>query len=357
MTKKTLLLTMAALLCSTAAMAEENQEAEKAYCKYVTEQAEAQRDLLRTPSAIAGPTQPSAGTPPQMVFGLTGSVANNLKAPLVMSAARAQCKLFAAQTEAQQVLYFAEPRMEKDALVHRLELVQQGSEQLDKMIQQEEKMVEAKNVTRQALYYLQSARARLDMRRTSALTTLLPEIPETTKVPLRTLLNEKQKAEEASQKAAAKLAAANGWDLVLTGGGRRQLGDYNFNNTVSDFGGFGEASLTYNFGRHAANQHLNRSVSAYLDLKNNQFEDVARQSVVLKKQVEDTLALLRPQLAALLEHDNDIESSLQSIAGLETSNSQAFKNQLLADRVVLRVDIGDIQFRLDWLESYLRENF
>ena len=36
--------------------------------------------------------------------------------------------------------------MERDALMNRLELVQQGSDQLDKMIQDESKMVEAKNV-------------------------------------------------------------------------------------------------------------------------------------------------------------------------------------------------------------------
>lgn len=356
MNKQTLLVT-AVLLCGTAAFAGENQAAENAYCKYVTEQASAQRDLLRTPSAIAGPTQPSAGTPPQVIFGLTGSLANNLKAPLTMKVARAACDLFVAQTEARQRIYFAEPKMERDALVHRLELVQQGSDQLDKMIQEEDKMVEAKNVTRQALYYLQSARARLDMRRTSALTGLLPDVPEMGGESLSALLNKKLSAEEASQKASARLAKQNGWDLVFTGGGRRQIGQFNSNPNISEFGGFGEASLTYNFGRHAANQHLDRSTSAYLALKANEFEDVSRQSAVLKKQIEDTLSFLRPQLAALLAHDADIEKSLQSIEGLGTNNSHAFKNQLLADQVVLRVDVGDVQYRLNWLESYLKDNF
>jgi len=176
-------------------------------------------------------------------------------------------------------------------------------------------------------------------------------------VPLRTLITNKLHADESNQKAITKLAAENGWDLVLSGGGRRQLAQFSSPTTVSEFGGFGEASLTYNFGRHSANHHLDQSASAYLDLKNHQYDDVARQSAVLKKQVEDTLSFLRPQLSALLEHDSDIAKSLQGIEGLGTSNSQAFKNQLLADRIVLRVDIGDIQFRLDWLESYLRDNF
>jgi hypothetical protein len=355
--KKSTLVISAVLLSCTAVFAGDNQAAEKAYCQSVNEQAAAQRDLLRSPSAMVGPTQPSAGTPPQMIFGLTGSVANNLKAPLTMKAARAACDLYVAQTEAQQHIYFAAPKMERDALVHRLELVQMGSDQLQKMIVDEEKMVQAKNVTRPALYYLQSARARLDMRRTSALTGLLPDVPPMSDVPLRILISNKQDADAINQKAATKLAAENGWDLVLSGGGRRQLGQFDSSTNVSELGGFGEASLTYNFGRHAANHHLDRSASAYLDLKNNQFDDVIRQSAVLKRQIEDTLSFLRPQLTALLEHDSEIEQSLASIEGMGTNNSQSFKNQLLADQVVLRVDIGDIQFRLDWLEAYLHHNF
>ena len=50
------------LSCCTSVFAGENPAAEQAYCKYIMEQATAQRDLLRSPSAIVGPTQPSAGT-------------------------------------------------------------------------------------------------------------------------------------------------------------------------------------------------------------------------------------------------------------------------------------------------------
>jgi hypothetical protein len=192
------------------------------------------------------------------------------------------------------------------------------------------------------------------MRRTSALTGLLPYVPTMSAVPLRVLVGNKQHADEANQKALTKLASESGWDLTVAGGGRRQLAEFNSTSTVSEFGGFGEVSLTYSFGRHSANTHLNRSASAYLDFKNSQFEDVARQSAVLKGQISDTLSFLRPQLTALLEHDSDIEKSLRNIDGLETSTALAFKNQLLADQIVLRVDLGDIQFRLDWLESYLR---
>jgi hypothetical protein len=341
----------------TSVFAGDNDAAKNAYCKYIAEQATAQRDLLRSPSAIAGPTQPSAGTPPQMIFGITGSLANYLKAPLTMRAAHAACDVYVAGTDAQHRIDFAAPKMERDALVHRLELVQQGSDQLEKMIDDEEKMVQARNVTRPALYYLQSARARLDMRRTSALTGLLPYVPVLSDLPLRVLVSNKVHADEANQQAITKLTKEGGWDLVLSGGGRQQLAQFSSTTTVSEFGGFGEVSLTYNFARHSANHHLDLSASAYLDFKNSQLDDVAQQSAVLKKQVTETLSFLRPQLTALLEHDSEIEKSLASIQGLDTNNALAFKNQLLSDQIVLRVDIGDIQFRLEWMESYLHDNF
>ena len=355
--KQATLLIAAGLLWPSAVFAQDKKVEESDYCKYLTERANAQRDLLRAPSAIVGPTQPGAGTPPQMIFGVTGSLANILKAPLTMKAARTACDLYQAQTEALLHIDFAAAKMEKDALLHRLDLVQQGSDQLDKMILEEGKMVQAQNVTRQALYYLQSARARLDMRRTSALSGLLPYVPAMSDVPLRILLSNKLHADAANQQATTKLEKESGWDLSMSGGARRQLAQFNSTSTVSTFGGFGEASLTYNFGRHSANQHLDRSATEYLDFKKNQFDDVAQRSAVLKKQIDDTLSLLRPQLTALLRHDSDIEESLSGIESLNASIALTFRNQLLADRIVLRVDIGDIQFRLAWLEYYLRDNF
>jgi hypothetical protein len=347
----------AVLLWSISAFSGENEAARNEYCKYVMEQAVAERDLLRSPSLIAGPTQPSAGTPPQMVFGLTGSLADNLKAPLTTKAARTACDLYAATTEAQQHIYYAAAKIEKDSLMHRLDLVERASEQLEQMIRDEEKLVQAQNVTRPTLYYLQSARARLDMRRTSALTGIFPYVPPMSDVPVHKLLGDKRYAEEANQNADTKLAKESGWDLTLAGGGRRQIGDFNSTNTVSQLGAFGDVTLTYNFGRHSANEHLNKSAAARMDFKANQFDDVAVQAAVLKKQVEDTVTFLRPQLKALLDHDADIDKLLRSVEGLDTTSAQTFKFQLFADQIVLRVDIGDLQFRLDWLESYLRDNF
>jgi hypothetical protein len=165
------------------------------------------------------------------------------------------------------------------------------------------------------------------------------------------------KAEEADGRAKAKLEAENGWDLKLSGGGRRELGQSNLGPDISQTGAFGEVSLTYNFGRHSANQHLDRSAVALADWKRSQFNDVTQEAGTLRKEIEETVGFLQKELGTLVDHDAEIDKSVKTLQGVDTSSALAFKNQLLADQIVLRVDIGDMQYRLSLLQSYLRDNF
>ncbi len=73
------------------------------------EQAQAQRDLLRTPTAIAGVTQPETGLPMQVVGGATLGLSSVKKAALTVDAARKECELYSTTTEAQQAIQYAIP--------------------------------------------------------------------------------------------------------------------------------------------------------------------------------------------------------------------------------------------------------
>ena len=75
-----------------------------AYCSYVIEQAQAQRDLLRTPVAAAGITQPETGLPMQLVAGASVGLSGMKKAGLTMDAARTDCELYKAMTEAHPIV-------------------------------------------------------------------------------------------------------------------------------------------------------------------------------------------------------------------------------------------------------------
>jgi hypothetical protein len=344
------------VLLSASAFAVDHDEAQAAFCKYVTEQATAQRDLMRSPSVMVGPVQPSAGTAPQMVLGVTNSLADTKKASLTVKVARTTCALYTATTEAQQHIAYALASIEKDVLKHRLELIQQAADRLNAVAVDDAKLLQAQNATRPAIYYLESARFHLEISRTAALTGIASSyIPPLSDIPLSRLIRDKLEAEEANQKTATRLAKESGWDIKLSGGAHRQLGQFTPN--TAKLGAFGEFSLTYDLGRHAADKHYDNSASAYIDWKASQFDDVARQGVILKKQIEDTIEIQLGQLKALLVHDADMEKQLQSLDGLDSSTALSFKNQLFADQTFLRVDIGELQFRLARLQQYLIDNF
>src|SRR5580658_1983250 len=143
-------------------VARAGDEDQQAYCKYVTQQAAAQRDLLRTPEAVAGLTQPNTGLPTQIVWGVTGSLSNVRKGALTMDAARKDCELYSASASAQQVIQYAIPSLEKQALDHRLALIQQASENLDALIASTSRMVEAQNMTRPMAFALQTTKIKLE---------------------------------------------------------------------------------------------------------------------------------------------------------------------------------------------------
>ena len=352
--------TVLAFWCTLSAQTDGTQTyaAETSYCKYLTEQASAQRDLLRSPSLVAGPTQPDTGTPAQMVFGMTMSLADLRKASLTMQTAHTGCDLNSAISEAQLHIYYAMAKIEREVLLHRLEDISKASAKLDSMAGEQARLVEVHNLTRPAVYFLQAARARLDESRSSALASIsAPYAEEMSAVPLRVLIAQKQDKDLENQKALTRLQKENGWDVKLTAGGRQQLGQPNTVTTVSSFGAYGAFTVSYNLGRRAANEHLDKSVSPYMAWKTDRFDDVVQQAQVLKKQIEQTITLQQQQLSILLGHDNDVSKSLTSFEGVDTSSATAFRNQLVADRILLAVDVDDVQFRIDRLQAYLRDNF
>lgn len=326
------------------------------YCRYVQEQAAGQRDLLRTPSALVGPIQPSTGTPPQMVVGVQGSVSDLRKSSLTMKVASTTCKLYASQTEASMHILYAMPGIEKQVLQHRLDLIQQASDQLDGLIVDNAKYVDAHNLTKPALYTLQSAKVRLDMSRTETLTGLTtPYVPKLSSTPLRELVDTKMAAEGDMQRATVHLEKQSVWDLKLEGGEHRQISQVA---TGQSAGGlYGEFSLTYNLGHHAVSKHFDKSVGAYTQWKATQFDDVTEQARILKQQIHDTIKIQQDQLDILVAHDGQIDGDLKSIEGVDSAAALTFKTQLLADKIVLGVDIQDVRFRIQTLNTYLQENF
>jgi hypothetical protein len=341
---------LALLFISSARAGDEDQQA---YCKYVTQQAAAQRDLLRTPDAVAGFTQPNTGLPTQVVWGLSGSLSNVRKGTLTMDAARKDCELYSATASAQQAIQYAIPNLEKQALQNRLTLIQQASDNLDTLLAATAKMVDAQNMTRPMAFALQTTKIKLEADRADTQTKIVAiYTPQVSDKPVKDLVAEKQAREENERAAIYKLNRQNDWDVALSVGAHQQV-----NPLLGGPGAYGEVTVSYNLASHAINKHLDQSAAAYDDWKKVQEGDVIRNADVLKHQLVDTISVQDNRLKSLQEQQKQIESNLQLLGHAETSAALDFGNQLSTAKLLLQIEIGDATFRLDLLKDFLSRNF
>jgi hypothetical protein len=336
----------------SASASERNQD-QQTYCRYLTQQAAAQRELLMTPDAVAGITQPNTGLPMQAVWGVSGSLAGVRKGVLTMDAARKNCDLYTATTSTQQNIQYALPSLEKQALQHRLELIQQATESLETLTAETRKMLEAQNVTRPMAFTLQTTKIKLDADRSDTQSKVVSlYAPTLSDRPLKELVAEKQGREVNEQKALDKLNRQNNWDVALSVGEHQQIDPW-----IDSRGAYGEVSISYNLASHAINKHLDQAASAYDDWKKVQEGDVIRNAEILKQQVVDGITVQDSRLKALQVEQKQIESNLQLVVSADTTAALDFRNQLTTAQLLLQVEIGDATFRLDRLREFLKKNF
>jgi hypothetical protein len=343
-------LAIAALLIPAAFAGDDDQQA---YCKYVTQQAAAQRDLLRTPDAIAGFTQPNTGLPQQVVWGVSGSLSNVRKAGLTMEAARKDCELYAATSSAQQAIQYALPNLEKQTLEHRLGLIQHASENLDALLATTTKMLDAHNMTRPMAFAMQTTKIKLEADRADTQSKIVAiYAPRLSDRPIKELVADKQSGEANERRAQDKLTRQNDWDVALSVGAHQQ-----FNPLVGNPEPYGELTVSYNLASRSINKHLDQAANAYDDWKKVQEGDVIRNAEVLKQQVVNGISVQDGRLKSLQQEQTQIDSNLQLLGEAETSAAMDFLNQLSTAKLLLEIEIGDASFRLDLLKEFLGKNF
>src|ERR1022692_982730 len=293
---------IAMLLVSAAFAADAKDKDQQAFCKYVTEQAVAQRDLLITPNAVAGITLPS---------------------------------------------------LEKQALQHRLELIQQALENLDSLLATTSKMLHVQNMTRPMAFALQTTKIKLDADRADTQAKIVSlYTPQLSDRPLKELVAEKQNTEVNEQKALDKLNRQNDWDVALSVGAHQQISPW-----IDSRGAYGEVSVSYNLASRAINKHLDQAADAYDDWKKVQEGDVMRNADILKQQVVSGISVQDNRLTALQEEQRQIEGNLQLVSAAETTAALDFRNQLTTAQLLLKIEIGDASFRLNQLKEFLSRNF
>jgi hypothetical protein len=337
-------------ICAAAQSAQTDQQA---YCAYLTEQAKAQTDFLRAPTALGYFTQPDTGLPQQLVAGAQLSLSNLKKAGITLDVARKNCELYKTSTSVMHRLQFALPGMEKDALHHRLDLIAQATQSLDELTDKTAKMVEAQNMTRPMFWELKTNRIKLDADRADTQSKIAAlYIPPLTSEPLKQQVAAKQAADVEDQRSLANLTRQNNWDVALTVGTHQQV------NPVSQGPQpFGEVTVSYNLAGRAIDKHLDHSVTAYSDWKKVQEGDVERGMQELHQQLTEQIAAQQDRLKSLQQENGEVEKSLKLVADADTSAALDFRNQLTSTQILLGVETGDATYRIEQLQKFLTTNF
>jgi hypothetical protein len=344
---------LCSIFCLAAPGLAANPTDQSAYCSYAIEQAKAQRDLLRTPIATAGITQPETGLPMQLVGGASLGLSDLRKASLTMDLARENCELYDATTSAQQDIQYALPSLEREALRNRLVLIEQAARSLDTITEKTAKMVQAKNATRLMLFTLQTTKIKLDADRAETqLKIAALYTPALNDKPLKELVAEKQDSEASEQKALDKLSRQNNWDVALSLGVHQQV-----NPVAYGAQPYGAVSINYNLASRAINKHLDRASEAHDEWKRVQEGDVVRNMEVLRQQLVDGITVQEAKLKSLQEESGQIERNLQLVGDPDTSAAFDFHNQLTAAQLLLQVETGDASFRVGRLREYLAKNY
>jgi hypothetical protein len=317
------------------------------------EQAEAQRNLLRTPVAFGGFTQPETGLPMQVVGGASLGLSAVRKAGLTMVVARENCELYKATTAAEQNVQYAISNLERDALHNRLTLIDRASQSLEALMDKTSRMVEAENATRLMLFNLQTTKIKLESDRASTESKISAiYVPPLSDQPLKKLVAQKQTSEASEQRALAKLSRQNNWDVALSVGVHQQV-----NPTAYGPQPYGAVSVNYNLSSHWINKHLDRAVDSYNEWKALQEGDVIRNSEVVRQQLVANIAVQEAKLKSLKEQNAVIENDLRSLGEPDTSAAFDFHNQLIAAQLLLQIESDDATFRLDRLHEYLAKNY
>lgn len=332
---------------------------DQAYCQFMTEQGKAQAVILRTPSAMSGITQPTTGTIPQLFVGARGSVQDIRKSGMVMEAARKNCDLYKATTDAVESIQYASDALEKEALQNRVSVIDGAIRKFQALMDENNKRVEAGTSTKFALYALQSGLTRLIDERGLAQRSLATKFDvDLNGVPIHVLTTSKDAAEVANQKAVVRLERENNWDLQWEAGVHKTINSpTNLAPGIHPSGPFAGVSFMYNFGSRSSNKHLAASETAYIEWKRTQNSDVQKSADTLRLNVVKAIGAEEDRLRAIHAQQQAINDNLTLLNDSSSNAGVTFVNQLTADKIILSVEEDDAAYRYGMLTHYLDYNF
>lgn len=324
----------------------------QSYCNYVEEQGKAQSLALAAPNITAGIT-PNQGLKPQLFLGLTDSVNNIRKGKLTMEVARKNCDLYKDSVTVQERITYDMQSLERDALDHKLALINDAIKQSDALIEQNARILDAHNIPLQSIYGLQKERLVLEEARQQTSVALAQiYLPALSTESLTELADIQFQSSVANQKSTFDLAKLNLWDLSGQVGAECPLSPVLAPGTP-----YVGVTFTYNLGSVAAKRHYAAALDAFGDWKQAQVGDVMQSVQAFHVTVGKAADAQYSELNRLRTARRTIEDNLGVARNSDTIAALIFRNQLEADALALDVQIKDTEFRLAALNQYQRGNF
>lgn len=364
--KKTLIIAALSLAAASVAWGQDRpaygNDDDKAYCQYVTELAKGQALQFEIPQATAGVTQPNTGTAAQTFGGLTGSLSGIRKGQLTNKLADENCRLYIAVDAVTNNVKYAMDALQKDALAHRIEIIKQSIVEIDALIADSQKAVDSHATTRMALYALVTGKQALVAQQANLQGQIAGMyVPFMDPAPLYRLVDREQGAQESMQKVSGHLNKQSNWDLQWQVGAHKTVqipGAPNIATVGGNNSGF-YAGFTamYNLGSRSANKHFDKSVVAYGDWKRIENNDVVTSANNIQGQVIDLVAAEAKHINQIKASQQALEVDIVAVKGAETNVGQTYENQLVSDRLMLKIELQDAQFRLQEYQDYLAYNF
>jgi peptidoglycan/xylan/chitin deacetylase (PgdA/CDA1 family) len=335
---------------------------DKAYCQYVTELAKGQALQFEIPNATLGVTQPNTGTAAQTFAGIGGSLAGIRKGQLTNKLADENCRLYITQDAVTNNVKYAMDGLQKDALSHRIEIVKQSIIEIDALIAGSQKAVDAHTTTRMALYALVTAKQSLVAQQANLQGQIAGMyVPYMDPAPLYRLVDREQGQQESMQKVQGHLNKQSNWDLAWQVGAHKtvQIPGAPSITTVggNNSGFYAGFTAMYNIGSRNINKHFDKSVTAYGDWKRVENNDIVTSANNIQGQVIDLVAATAKHINQITESQKALEADIETIKGAETNVGQTYENQLVSDRLMLKIELQDAEFRLQEYRDYLAYNF
>jgi hypothetical protein len=333
-------------------MAQSQQDQQQA-CETLKLQAQAQAALLEAPSAVASLTQsPTVAAPAQMVGGVTYSIQGLRKAKALNAEARTACTLYASTENAALLIQYLPVKIEREALLHRLELDKRAMQEYDKLIADAQLRVDSQNLTRPAFYSLQSGRAKVlaDFTQTTVIVSSM-YVPELSERSVNSEVLSVAIATALDQQRTAQIQKTQDYDLQLEGGVHKPLFGVG---AASPYVG---ASFTYNLGARKADRAAFAATQAYGAWKDAQIGGVQETADVLKETLENLEHAQHLRLVQLRQQETVIDDNLKSLEGVDTTAALVFKIELESDKIQIGVEIRDGENRFSTLRDMLNYQY